>query len=74
MRPQSVDIPEPLTDEQIEVMTIDEAMAALTHIAQARQTARLDEATEARLQEEFKKVKAHHRKLLRERRSGGGDG
>ncbi len=48
-----IEIPEPLTAEQIQAMDLEEVQAALKLVALARQHADLDEETEARLKEEW---------------------
>jgi hypothetical protein len=49
----SKDIPDPLTPEQIEAMTKDEARAALTVVSKARRYNKEDEALQERLRTEF---------------------
>lgn len=51
--PPSVDIPEPLTEGQIEAMSLGEAQAALGKVAEARRHGRIDKETELRLKKEF---------------------
>ncbi len=52
--PPSQDIPEPLSNEQIDAMRLAEAREALTRVSAARQRARLDEPLRKRLKKEFK--------------------
>ncbi len=67
----SHDIPDPITKEQIDAMSLDDATAAWAHIAQALQIGQLDDETEIRLREEFKLLKERRRTLLAERRASG---
>ena len=55
--PPSHDIPEPMSLQQIDAMTLAEAREAWTRVAAARQRARLDEALRKRLKKEFKMLK-----------------
>ncbi len=52
--PPSMDIPEPLTEGQIEAMSLEEVQASLAKVAAARRNARIDEDTKLRLKSEFK--------------------
>lgn len=51
--PPSMDIPEPLTEGQIEAMSLEEVQTAVAKFAAARKNARLDEDTKLRLKNEF---------------------
>lgn len=51
--PPSENIPEPLTEGQIQAMSIDQAYSALKKNADARKLPRLDDETKARLKTEF---------------------
>lgn len=59
--------PEPLTEEQIKALTLDEAKIKLQEVAQARKRSRNDEA-KARMKIEFNQLLEHMRNL---QRSGG---
>ena len=60
-------IPEPLTEEQIQTLTLSEARIKLKEVADARKHVRDDEVSE-RLRNEFKMIMAHMREL---QKSGG---
>jgi hypothetical protein len=52
-------IPPPLSDEALNAMTKEEALAAMGLVAKARQSAEVDDATKARLKEDFDKLKLY---------------
>ena len=52
-------IPPPLSDEALNAMTKEEALAAMGLVAKARQSAEVDDATKARLKEDFDKLKIY---------------
>ena len=52
-------IPPPLSDEALNAMTKEEAQAAISLVATARQSAEVDDATKARLKEDFDKLKIY---------------
>ncbi len=55
----STPIPPPLSDEALNAMTKEEAQAAISLVATARQSAEVDEATKTRLKEDFDKLKMY---------------
>lgn len=55
----NVPVPEPITDEQLAGMTRDQARALLTPLAQARKRKDLDDATQKRLDDDWKRVLEH---------------
>jgi hypothetical protein len=52
-------IPPPLSDEALNAMSKEEALAAMGLVAKARQSAEVDDATKARLKEDFDKLKLY---------------
>jgi len=52
-------IPPPLSDEALNAMTKEEAQAAISLVATARQSAEVDDATKTRLKEDFDKLKIY---------------
>lgn len=61
--PMSQDIPEPITPEEVDVMTLADAQEAYRHLSQALQQARVDEDTKKRLWDEWKLVRNRFREL-----------
>ncbi|MCZ6852115.1 MAG: hypothetical protein O7F17_10790, partial [Planctomycetota bacterium] len=61
--PPSQNIPEPLTDRQIEVMALPEAQESWARVAHALRRGSLDMDTRLRLQEEFRVLRDHMRTL-----------
>ena len=55
----STPIPPPLSDEALNAMTKEEAQAAISLVATARQSAEVDDATKTRLKEDFDKLKMY---------------
>ena len=52
-------IPEPLSDSALNAMTKEEAQAAISAVAIARNSAEIDDLTKARLKEDFDKLKIY---------------
>ncbi len=65
--PASQDIPEALTEEQIELMTLDDAQESRARVAKARQRGILDKETRERLRKEFRLLTSRIRKLQKDR-------
>lgn len=65
--PARAEIPDPLTKEMIDAMTLQEVEVAVTKVASARQYAQLDEETRDRLKREFRMLIARMRDLKSDR-------
>ncbi|MCZ6835823.1 MAG: hypothetical protein O7G85_08620 [Planctomycetota bacterium] len=66
-RPNSKDQPEPLTQEMIQAMTLQEVEVAVSRVAKARQYAAVDDETKLRLKKEFNMLISRMRDLKSKR-------